>query len=189
MGKVRELLSNYVLALKNEYSSGLILPKKDQVAAPVKTSAVSKPATKPAGGQANEASMKALDIGCKLDLAEVKLEETMKCTGQELYNALTQRDMIQIFTGGEAKMKECGEPGGTFEMLGGNITGQFTEMVPFTKIVQLWRLKSWPQGIQSTVTISIKQTKDDTKVSIVQTGVPAKEVDSTREGWQRYYFH
>ena len=52
--KVRELLSNYVLALKNEYSSGLILPKKDQAAAPVKTSAVSKPATKPAGGQANE---------------------------------------------------------------------------------------------------------------------------------------
>ena len=52
--KVRELLSNYVLALKNEYSSGLILPKKDQAVAPVKTSAVSKPATKPAGGQANE---------------------------------------------------------------------------------------------------------------------------------------
>ena len=53
--KVRELLSNYVLALKNEYSSGLILPKKDQAVAAVKTSAVSKPAsTKPAGGQANE---------------------------------------------------------------------------------------------------------------------------------------
>merc|ERR1712113_29590 len=117
-----------------------ILPKKDQAAAPVKTSAVAKPANKPAGGQANEASMKALDLGCKLDLSEVKLEETMKCTGQELYNALTQKDMIQIFTGSEA-------------------------------------------------TISIKQTKDDTKVSIEQSGVPAKEVESTREGWQRYYFH
>jgi hypothetical protein len=23
----------------------------------------------------------------------------MKCTGQELYNALTQREMIQLFTG------------------------------------------------------------------------------------------
>merc|ERR1712179_190149 len=137
------------------------------------------------------ASLGKVDIGSdtKIEVNDIKIEENMKCTGQELYNALTQRDMIQIFTGGEAKMKECGEPGGTFEMLGGNITGQFTEMVPFTKIVQLWRLKSWPQGIQSTVTISIKQTKDDTKVSIVQTGVPAKEVDSTREGWQRYYFH
>ena len=56
------------------------------------------------------------------------------------------------------------------------------------------------------MTITIKQTKDDTKVSIEQSGVPAKEVmilricpfvnqvhqlqvESTREGWQRYYFH
>jgi len=188
--KVRELLSNYVLALKNEYSSsGLILPKKDQAVAPVKTSAVSKPATKPAGGQANEASMKALDIGCKLDLAEVKLEETMKCTGQELYNALTQKDMIQIFTGSEAKMKDSAEAGGNFELLGGNITGQFTELTPFTKIVQQWRLKSWPQGVTSKVIITIKQTKDDCKVSIEQSGVPSKEVESTREGWHRYYFH
>merc|ERR1712113_1034537 len=80
--KVRELLSNYVLALKNEYSSGLILPKKDQAAPPVKTTAVSKPASKLAGGQANEASMKALDLGCKLDLAEVKLEETISALGR-----------------------------------------------------------------------------------------------------------
>ena len=54
--------------------------------------------------------------------------------------------------------------------------GQFTEMVPFTKIVQLWRLKSWPSGITSTVTITIKQSKEDTRLFIKQTGVPAKEV-------------
>ena len=95
--------------------------------------------------------MKALDLGCKLDLSDVKLEETMKCTGQELYNALTQKDMIQIFTGSEAKMKDSAEPGGNFELLGGNITGQFTELTPFTKIVQQWRLKSWPQGVTSKV--------------------------------------
>ena len=75
----------------------------------------------------------------------------MKCTGQELYNALTQKDMIQIFTGSEAKMKDSAEPGGNFELLGGNITGQFTELTPFTKIVQQWRLKSWPQGVTSKV--------------------------------------
>ena len=72
--------------------------------------------------------MKALDIGCKLDLAEVKLEETMKCTGQELYNALTQKDMIQIFTGGEAKMHEQAIEGGSFELLGGNIIGKYIEV-------------------------------------------------------------
>merc|ERR1712059_130354 len=81
------------------------------------------------------------------------------------------------------------EVGSTFELLGGNISGKYTEVVPFTRIVQEWRLKSWPQGLHSSVTITIKQTKEDTKVTIAQTGVPAKEVESTREGWQRYYFH
>ena len=32
-------------------------------------------------------------------LSLYRLEETMKCTGQELFNALTQREMIQLFTG------------------------------------------------------------------------------------------
>ena len=49
-------------------------------------------------------------------------------------------------------------------------------MTPFTKIVKEWRLKSWPAGITSTVTISIKQNKEDTKILIKQTGVPVKEV-------------
>jgi len=186
---IRLLLASYVSQLKNEYSSGLILPKKGQDAEVVKSVPITKSVNKPVNHN-NEVSMKALDLGgCKLELAEVKIEENMKCTGQELYNAFTQRDMIQIFTGGEVKMNDSGEPGGSFEMLGGNITGKFTELVPFTKITQEWRLKSWPQGITSTVTISIKQTKEDTKVSILQTGVPLKEVESTREGWQRYYFH
>ena len=29
-------------------------------------------------------------------VSDVKVDENMKCTGQELYNALTQRDMIQV---------------------------------------------------------------------------------------------
>ena len=49
-------------------------------------------------------------------------------------------------------------------------------MTPFTKIVQEWRLKSWPGGVTSTVTITIKQSKEDTRLFIKQTGVPAKEV-------------
>jgi activator of HSP90 ATPase len=48
--------------------------------------------------------------------------------------------------------------------------------LPFTKIVQEWRLKSWPAGITSQVTITIKQTKEDTKITIKQKGVPSKEV-------------
>ena len=76
----------------------------------------------------NEESMKTLDIGCKLELTEININEEMKCTGMELFNALTRKDMIQIFTNCEAKMTEQAIEGGQFEMLGGNITGKFIEV-------------------------------------------------------------
>jgi len=189
---IRGVLSKYVSALKNEYSTDLIKPKKGEADGNMHNNpSVTKTAI--SQGQAhknNETSMQKLDIGgTKVDLSDISIEENMKCTGQELFNALTRKDMIQIFTGGEAKMHEQAIEGGTFELLGGNITGKFIEVTPFTKIVQDWRLKSWPAGITSKVTITIKQTKEDTKIVIKQTGVPSKEVESTREGWHRYYFH
>jgi len=192
--QIRSLLASYVSQLKNEYSSGLILPKKGSEATSkpnsAKTKINSNNGTNP-GKDSTVSGMKNLDIGkdgVKLELAEINMEERMKCTGQELFNALTQKDMIQIFTGGEVKMKETAQVGESFELLGGNISGKFLELSPFTRIVEEWRLKSWPAGITSTVTIGIKQTKEDTVLTISQKGVPAKEVESTRQGWQRYYF-
>jgi len=190
--EIRAVLTSYVSALKNEYCTDLIKPKKGEADNKAVTKqAVAKPA--PTQGQAhknNLTNMQNLDIGgAKLELSEINIEEEMKCTGQELFNALTRKDMIQIFTGGEAKMHEQAIEGGTFELLGGNITGKYIEVLPFTKLVQQWRLKSWPAGVMSEVTITIKQTKEDTKIAIKQKGVPTKEVESTREGWQRYYFH
>jgi len=189
--KIRDKMAEYVAALKTEYSTGLILPKKG-VEANGQTSTV-----KPSPNKVNlstvtsdaEKGMKQVQIsgGVKIEVDELKLEETMKCTGQELFNALTQRDMIQVFTGSSAKMEAEAAAGGSFELLGGGISGKYIEVVPFTKIVQEWRLKSWPAGHMSNVEILIKQTKDDTKITITQKGVPVKEVESTKHGWHRYY--
>jgi activator of HSP90 ATPase len=95
--------------------------------------------------------------------------------------------MLQIFTAGEVKMKEAkkGEP---FEMIDGNVSGVFVEVVPFTKIVQKWRLKSWPAGHFSDVVIEIRQSSDDTRVKVKQTNVPEREIDNTKMGWRKYYF-
>ena len=40
-----------------------------------------------------------------MEVKDIELVETFKCTGQELYNALTQKEMMQVFTGGEVKVK------------------------------------------------------------------------------------
>ena len=86
--------------------------------APVQNQAIKK----------NEENMKNLDLGVKLELAELNISEDMKCTGQELFNALTRKDMIQIFTNSEAKMTEQAIEGGAFELLGGNISGKYIEV-------------------------------------------------------------
>lgn len=199
--KIRNCLADYLTGLKTEFSSGVILPKKGS-----ENGQAVKPGSGAGGGgvgnntksstrinmSSAEKSMTKVSLnstgGVQLEVDDLTLEETMKCTGQELFNALTQRDMIQIFTGGQANMAETAAKGGEFTLLDGGISGKFLEVVPFTKIVKEWRLKSWPQGHFSKVEITIKQTKEDTKLTMKQSAVPVKEIQSTRAGWQRYYF-
>ena len=131
--KIRGVLYDYVAALKNEYSTDLIKPKKNDVGGNTKQPAPNAASPQTQTQKKNEDNMKNLDIaggggGVKLELAEINISEEMKCTGQELFNALTRKDMIQIFTNCEAKMTEQAIEGGSFELLGGNISGKFIEV-------------------------------------------------------------
>ena len=135
--------------------------------------------------------MKSLEIGGgnKIEVSDIELEERFKCTGMELFNALTQKEMLQIFTRNPVKMEGDAKKGTEFVLLDGVIHGTYTEVTPYTKISQKWRLKSWPAGHFSDVTLKITQTKEDTKLSLTQASVPHKELENTRQGWLRYYFH
>ena len=90
------------------------------------------------------------------DFEDISCKERFKCTGQEIFNALTQREMIQVatkddeywlpllfvcemgpgrrchsyfqvFTSAPVVMSEA-KAGERFEMLGGNIQGEFVEV-------------------------------------------------------------
>lgn len=143
--QIRAQLNNYVTSLKTEYSTGLILPKKGDENG-VKAPPAPRPTAAPGSATAEaEKGMRRVDLGSggggvKLELDTLRLEETMKCTGQELYNALTQRDMVQIFTGGPAKMAETAEKGGDFELLGGGISGKYIE-VKHEPLTNHWPLR------------------------------------------------
>lgn len=52
--------------------------------------------------------------------------------------------MVEAFTQSEAVVEA--HKGGLFSMLNGQITGEFLECVRPSKIVQKWRLKTWPDG-------------------------------------------
>jgi len=191
---VRATLQSYVEALKTEFCQGVILPAKGDSPAAAKPKTQTKvTSSSTIINKLSAKDMKGLDIGggagagVKIETTTLDLKEHFKCTGQELYNALTQKEMIQIFTGGEVKMDKAAK-GETFEMIGGNVEGSWLELEPFTKICQKWRLKSWPPGHYSRVEMTIKQGKEDTTLTLKCADVPTTQLENTKVGWRRYYF-
>lgn len=186
--KVREKLEIYIKELKEEFSKGLILPKKEDVNSA--SDQINNLSTKFDKNVAVQNSViektSSAPTALKFSTKTLTMNHSFQCTGSELYDALTKVELVTAFTCGPVKLHL--KEGGKFELFGGNIHGTFTELVPNKKLVQKWRTKRWPDEHYSTVTITIEQQNDNTVLNLVQTGVPENEYDGTRENWDRYYW-
>lgn len=182
---IRAQLNKYIVALKEEFSQGMILPKKDDVKSTKNDAVASLSAGFNKQVHMNNTEKNGVK-GCKINTTTIELTEKFQCTGEEFYNAMTVIEMVQAFTHGPVKLEP--KKDGKFELFGGNVHGVFTELVPNKKITQQWRFKRWPAEHYSTVTFNIEQKNDHTEVKVVQTGVPQSEADSTKENWDRYYW-
>lgn len=184
--EIRKQLKEYIRSLKEEFSKGLILPKKGETSVkPDNVSTITSGFNKKVNMEPIVSTQKS-EVGVKLDTKSIEISETFQCRGKEFYDALTRIEMVTAFTQGHVKMEA--EKGGKFALFGGNITGEFKELVPDKKIVQYWRYKQWPEQHFSEVTIDINEKDDHTVVTVKQHLVPSAEVDKTRENWKRYYF-
>ena len=72
------------------------------------------------------ASKHGVKIPCK------KLTDTIqfKCQAEALYRALTDKDMVSAFTRDSAQL--VNDKGAPFVLFGGNIHGEFTQLVSFS---------------------------------------------------------
>lgn len=153
--EIRNQLREYIRSLKEEYSKGLILPKKGENAVkPDNVSTITSGFNKKIN-MAPVVSQEKAKVGCKLDTKNIELSEKFQCRGQEFYDAMTRIEMVTAFTQGHVKMDA--EKGGKFALFGGNISGEFKELIPGKKIVQYWRYKQWPDQHFSEVTINIDE--------------------------------
>lgn len=188
---VREQLGLYITLLKEEFPKGMILPRKDDSEQSKDAQQISSLSsgfsTKMNVNQSNDRITSPNDKSKKkIETSSLKINQTFQCRGEDFYRAMTTPEMVSAFTNGPAKIEA--KEGGKFELFGGNISGEFTELVPNKKITQRWRVKAWPQGHYSTVSIIIDQQDDHTLVKVSQTGVPQNEMDGTKENWSRYYW-
>ncbi|KAG1463108.1 hypothetical protein G6F56_005363 [Rhizopus delemar] len=107
-------------------------------------------------------------------------------SAQELYETLMDTQRAMVWTRGPVRLTK--EVGSQFELFGGNVTGEILELVPGQKIVQSWRLKSWPAGHFSKVTLTFEQGSESVDLKVEQTGVPVGEEELTRTNWSGYYW-
>ena len=107
----------------------------------------------------------------------------MNATPEEVFDALVNPEVIQDWSGDEAKMND--QVGGKFSLWGGQMFGINTEVVKNKKLVQDWGYDQW--DILTKVTFTIKANGNKTTVDLLHENVPEKSLKSIIEGWNTYY--
>jgi activator of HSP90 ATPase len=80
------------------------------------------------------------------------------------------------------------EPGGTFVIFGGYISGRQIELVPHQRIVQVWHEKGWEPGVYSIARFELHEAGAGTKLFFDHTGFPAGAGDHLAIGWKINYW-
>ncbi|KAJ4295614.1 Co-chaperone [Kalmusia sp. IMI 367209] len=127
--------------------------------------------------------------GSSVNTTTINDSTEFRTTAEELFKTFTEPDRIAAFTRSPPKTFTGAKPGGTFELFGGNVSGEFTELEKPTHIVQKWRLAQWPAGHYSTLSIWFDQNDVDavTVMRVEWKGVPIGQEEPTKGNWSEYY--
>ncbi|KAF8943611.1 hypothetical protein BGZ47_005256 [Haplosporangium gracile] len=150
---------------------------------------VPTPTPSPAPGIKVAASAASTPVATPGTVNTTTLEDTveLQASAHDIYDVLLNQAKVQIWTRSNKSTIEA-KVGTKFSLFGGSVTGEIKELVEDKKIVQSWRLSSWPAGHYSTVTMEITQNTNSTAIKFKQEGVPIGEQDTTRQNWSNYYW-
>lgn len=112
-------------------------------------------------------------------MKEFKKYITLHAVPEDVYNALVNPEMIELWTGEPAVMSE--EPGSEFSLWDGSISGKNLEFVKNSKIVQEWYFGE--QEEPSIVTIKLHPSGNQTSMEVRQTNIPDESFENIKEGW------
>ncbi|MGE4585740.1 MAG: SRPBCC domain-containing protein [Mangrovibacterium sp.] len=102
----------------------------------------------------------------------------------DVYNALTNKAMLEIWTGEPAVMEPV--PGTEFSLWDGSISGKNLEFEPGRLVVQEWYFGE--QEEPSVVTIRLHPDKKGTSMEVRQTNIPGEAYANIAGGWSEDYF-
>jgi len=116
----------------------------------------------------------------------VHQEHRMRASPQRVYEALLDERLFAEFSGAPAEIQR--EPGGSFSLIGGRVTGRNVELITNQRIVQAWRVVPWEPGIYSIVRFELTPTATGTRIVLDHSGFPPEDVTARNRGWRRVYF-
>lgn len=125
-------------------------------------------------------------VGDPVQAFTIHQEVDLKASPQRVYEALLDSKQFTAFSGSPAEID--GRVGGAFSVFGGHIVGRNVELVPNQRIVQAWRVVTWPEGVYSIARFELKGQGAGTHLAFDHTGFPEKLRDHLAEGWQSHYW-
>jgi len=136
------------------------------------------PSPAPSTTQKNKGS----STGSSVNTTTVTDTEEFRAPASELYQTFTDPQRIAAFTRAAPKLFEGAKKGSKFELFGGNVSGEYLELVEPTKIVQSWRLDQWPKDHYSRLEINFDQNDVDnvTVMRVSWAGVPVGQEEVTK---------
>lgn len=112
-------------------------------------------------------------------MKEFKKYVRLHATPEDVYNALVNPVMLEIWTGEPALMSE--EPGSPFSLWDGSISGTNLEFEKNRMIRQEWDFGE--ENNPSEVTLLLHSDGKGTRLEIRQINIPDEFYDNISEGW------
>ncbi len=116
-------------------------------------------------------------------MKHIKRYYILNAEPKDVYNALTNKTMLEIWTGETAEMEPVA--GTVFSLWGGSISGVNIEFEENKKIVQEW---FFDENSNSIVTMKLHPHKKGTSLELVHTNIPDEAFNNISEGWDEDYF-
>lgn len=118
-------------------------------------------------------------------MKQIKRYYTFSVEPHDVYNALTNKLILEIWTREEVVMEL--EPNTEFSLWGGSITGINLEFEKNKKLVQQWFFEG-DDDEKSIVTMKIHPHKKGTSLELLHTNIPDDAYENISRGWDEDYF-
>ncbi|KAH9951908.1 activator of Hsp90 ATPase [Amylocystis lapponica] len=144
-------------------------------------------ASKPAAGSTKPAAKK--PEAKAVNSTTLTVDATFMAAADDLFGLLTDEKRIPLWTRAPAQSAAAVDT--EYSLFGGGVKGKYTALTPPKEIVQSWTLQSptWPDGHVATLTTTLDQATDSTKVTWKLSGVPLGMEDEITRNLQGYYVH